>query len=61
MVQRTSWHNADIALRNLNNEGLLDIKRVAQLTSLEHITNLIRPAGFFQTKPKRICEFAKFI
>jgi len=61
LTQRTSWRNASLALRNLKKENLLSIRRVASLKSLENLKGLIRPAGFYQTKPKRLFEFANFV
>ena len=61
MTQRTSWHNADLALRNLKKERLLSLKKIASLGKLDKLTKLIRPAGFYQTKPKRLFSFASFI
>ncbi|MFC1727074.1 endonuclease III domain-containing protein [Patescibacteria group bacterium] len=61
LVQRTSWHNANIALKNLKKENLLSIRKISELKSLDKLTQLIRSAGFYQSKPKRlfdICAFA---
>lgn len=61
LTQRTSWHNADLALRNLKKENLLSLKKIASLRKFTKLTELIRPAGFYQTKPKRLFTFASFI
>jgi endonuclease-3 related protein len=61
LVQRTSWHNADIALKNLKKENLLSILKIAKLKSLTKLTQLIRPAGFYQSKPKRLFDVCAFI
>lgn len=61
LTQRTSWRNADIALRNLKKESLLSLKEIAALSSPGKLTELVRPAGFYQTKPKRLYSFASFI
>ncbi len=61
LVQRTSWHNANIALKNLKKENLLSIKKLAELKSLDKLTQLIRPAGFYQSKPKRLFDLCTFI
>ncbi len=61
LTQRTSWRNADIALRNLKKNNLLSLNSISKLSDLNKLTELIRPAGFFQTKPKRLFEFASFI
>lgn len=61
LVQKTSWHNANIALKNLREAKLLSIKDIANLKSLEELTSLIRPAGFFQSKPQRLFDLCSFI
>ncbi len=61
LTQRTSWHNADLALRNLKKEKLLSLKSIASLKGLDKLTELIKPAGFYQTKPKRLFGLASFI
>lgn len=58
LVQRTTWHNANIALKRLRDANLLAISKIAQLSSIEQLTELIRPAGFFQSKPKRLIRCA---
>lgn len=61
LTQRTSWRNAHLALENLKKEKLLSLKNIAKLTNLTKLTKLIRPAGFYQTKPKRLFVLASFI
>lgn len=61
LTQRTSWHNADLALRNLKKEKLLSLKSIASLKKLNKLIELIRPAGFYQTKPRRLFGLASFI
>lgn len=60
LTQRTSWHNADLALLNLKREGLLSFKKIADLENFQGLTELVRPAGFYQTKPRRLFELARF-
>jgi endonuclease-3 related protein len=52
MVQRTTWHNADLALKKLKQNDLLSINKIARLKSLDELTQLIHSAGFYQSKPK---------
>lgn len=61
LTQRTSWHNADLALRNLKKSRLLSIAKIAKLSDLNCFTELIRPAGFYTTKPQRLFDFCSFI
>jgi len=60
LTQRTSWHNADLALRNLKKERLLSLQKIANLSNLEQLTGLIKPSGFYQTKPRRLYDFCSF-
>ena len=61
LTQRTRWHNADLALRNLKKQGLLFLKSIASLADLKLLAKLAKPAGFYQTKPKRLFVFASFV
>lgn len=61
LVQRTSWHNADIALKNLKKENLLSIEKIAKLKTLDRLTQLIHSAGFYQSKPKRLFDICTFV
>lgn len=61
LVQRTSWHNANIALKNLKKENLLSAKRISELKSLDELIRLIRPAGFYQSKPQRLFDVCEFV
>lgn len=60
LVQRTSWHNANIALKNLKKADLLSLEKIANVKTLEKLTELVRPAGFFQSKPKRLFDICKY-
>lgn len=61
LAQRTSWHNADLALKNLKKARLLSLEKIASLKDLDVLKELTRPAGFYQTKPKRLFGLACFI
>jgi len=61
MTQRTSWRNANLALKNLKKENLLSLNKIAALADLKKLTELTKPAGFYQTKPKRLFILASFI
>lgn len=61
LTQTTSWHNADLALINLQKAGLLSIKKIAELSDLAALTELVKPAGFWQAKPKRIWNLCWFV
>ena len=61
LVQRMSWKNAEKALINLKENNLLDVQKIARLRNLEQLTEIIRPAGFHTTKPKRLQALCRFI
>lgn len=61
LTQRTSWYNADLALTNLKKKNLLSVPEIAAIGKPEVLKELIRPAGFYQTKPKRLIGFASFV
>ena len=61
LTQRTSWRNANLALNNLVSANIYQLEKITKLTDLSETTNLIRPAGFYTTKPKRLQSFSKFV
>jgi endonuclease-3 related protein len=61
LVQRTTWHNANIALKRLRDAHMLTVKSISQTKNLETLTEIIRPAGFFQSKPKRLFDVCSFV
>lgn len=50
-----------MALANLKKAALLSLGKIAGLDSPEPLVGLIRVAGFYQTKPKRLFEFCRYI
>jgi endonuclease-3 related protein len=61
LTQRMGWRNVDMALINLRQAGLLSLAKIARLKNLKKLTQLIRPVGFFQTKPQRLFDTASFV
>lgn len=61
LTQRTSWHNAHLALVNLKKAKLLSLEKIAALKDLKTLTELIKPAGFFRSKPRRLKDFCSFV
>lgn len=61
LTQRTSWHNAHLALLGLRKANLLSLEKIADLSNLKKLTGLIKPAGFYQSKPKRLFNFSAFV
>ena len=60
LTQNTNWTNVEKALANLRDRNLLDPARLDSLP-LERVEELIRPAGFFRIKARRISHFMSFL
>ena len=61
LTQRTSWHNVDLALKNLKRVNLLSLGKISKLKDLDYLSNLIKPAGFPKIKAKRLFTFCAFV
>ena len=53
LTQNTNWKNVEKAILNLKEKGLLSLHRLNVLSVLE-LAQLIRPAGYFNIKAKRL-------
>ncbi|MCX5807923.1 MAG: endonuclease III domain-containing protein [Proteobacteria bacterium] len=53
LTQNTSWKNVEKAIKNMKNEGILDVERLYEI-SPEKLSEIIRPSGFFNIKSKRL-------
>jgi len=60
LVQRTSWHNAELALKKLRQNNLTTFSNL-QTVDLEKLTSLVRIAGFHTTKPRRLLALCNFV
>lgn len=60
LTQNTNWGNVERAIGNLRNEGLLDAEHLHRLP-VEQLADLIRPAGYFNIKAKRLKNFVEFL
>lgn len=60
LTQNTAWKNVERALDNLRREGLLDLKAL-HATPLETLAQLIRPAGYYNIKARRLMNLVDFI
>lgn len=60
LTQRTSWFNAEKALVNLKKSRLLSLSKISSLKNSDGIVPLVKPAGFYTTKPKRLLALADF-
>ncbi|MBL7147420.1 MAG: endonuclease III domain-containing protein [Nanoarchaeota archaeon] len=59
LTQNTSWKQAKKALSNLNISNLLDPISIIN-SNINKLKNLIKPAGYFNQKSKKLIEFTKF-
>lgn len=60
LTQNTNWGNVEKAINNLKREGVMSVQDLNRLSD-EKIASLIRPAGYFNIKTKRIRAFLDFI
>jgi len=59
LTQNTSWKNVEKALVNLRDKKLLDARKML-LASDKVVSGVIKPAGYFNQKTKKLKIFAKF-
>ncbi|HPD30738.1 MAG TPA: endonuclease III domain-containing protein [Phycisphaerae bacterium] len=59
LTQNTAWRNVERAIDNLKRAKALDWKRLHEL-SLEELAELIRPAGTFNVKARRLKSFIQW-
>lgn len=60
LTQNTNWKNVEKAIANLKSKNLLDPKKLLRLPD-QQLAELIRPAGYFNIKTKRLKSFLKFL
>lgn len=60
LTQNTAWTNVEKALRNLRSANSLSLEGVRN-TSLENLEQMIRPAGYFRQKAKRLKTFVHWL
>lgn len=60
LTQNTSWANVEKAILNLKRENLLAPKRLNK-TDVLKLARIIKPAGFFNVKAKRVKSFLDFL
>ncbi len=59
LTQNTGWRNAELAISNLKKEKLLSAASLSG-ASIRKIARLIKPAGYYNIKAKRLNSFLKF-
>ncbi len=60
LTQNTNWKNVEKAIQNLKRERVLDLKALRGLSE-KKMAELIRPAGYFNVKTKRLKAFLDFL
>nr|MBP9855195.1 hypothetical protein [Candidatus Omnitrophota bacterium] len=60
LTQNTNWGNVEKALNNLKKEKLLTPEHLVKISHRE-LANLIKPAGYFNVKAKRLKNFLDFL
>lgn len=60
LTQNTNWGNAEKAIKNLKREKALSAKKIHEMTT-QRLSSLIKPAGYFNVKAKRLKAFIDFL
>lgn len=60
LTQNTNWSNVERAIANLKQARLLNCKSMHLLPD-DQLAGLIRPAGYFNVKTKRLKAFLKYL
>lgn len=60
LVQNTAWKNVEKAIQNLKDADLLDPHQLARVP-LDELEELIRPAGYFRIKARRLQGLLHFL
>jgi endonuclease-3 related protein len=60
LTQNTSWTNVEKALGNLREAGMLSLEAIHQADGA-HLESLLRPAGYFRQKTRRLQDLTAFI
>jgi len=60
LTQNTNWQNVERAINNLKKKGLLSPQALYELPE-DVLAELIRPAGYFRVKARRLKNFIRFL
>jgi len=60
LTQNTNWQNVEKAIANLKAAGALTVQGLAALPAAK-VEELIRPAGYFRVKTRRLADFLAFL
>ena len=60
LTQNTNWQNVEKALKNLKDANLMSLEKLYNLDQ-QALAELIRPAGYYNIKAKRLKSFLKWL
>jgi endonuclease-3 related protein len=60
LTQNTNWGNVEKAINNLKREKVLSAKAIHEMPASK-LASLVRPAGYFNIKAKRLKAFIDFL
>jgi endonuclease-3 related protein len=60
LVQNTAWRNVERAIDNLRDAGIMTPAALYKLPA-DELAELIRPAGYYQVKAKRLRNLLRFV
>ena len=60
LTQNTAWHNVSLAIDNLKNNDLMELKPLIEAKP-EHVKPLINPVGFFNVKYRRLMNLLEYL
>jgi len=60
LVQNTAWRNVERAIANLRDAGVMNPRSLYNLPFTE-LAELIRPAGYYQVKARRLRNLLRFV
>jgi endonuclease-3 related protein len=60
LVQNTAWRNVERAIANLRDAHLMEPRAMYAMPA-EELAELIRPAGYYQVKAKRLRNLLRFV
>lgn len=60
LTQNTNWKNVSKAIENLKNAKAVSLKKILELPE-EKLKELIKPAGFYNSKSKYLRNVAEFV
>lgn len=60
LTQNTAWSNVEKAISNLKSAGCLNFKKLSERSAAD-LARLIRPAGYFNIKAKRLKTFIRWV